>query len=517
MKRTMLIATLSVSASTIALAGARDASACGGCFHPPTQTVSDITDERMLLAVSTLQSTLYDQLRYSGSPSDFAWVLPIHGTVDVGLSADVLFDSIDVLTETQINPPLPNCPSPNCFTEGASGSSSVATAPAGAAEPAVTVLVQENVGPYATVQLHATDSSALDNWLAQNGYNVPADVAPVIAEYVAEGFDFLAMKLLPNQGVQAMRPVRVTTPGASLSLPLRMAAVGTGPSIGITIWVVADGRYEPQNFPFFHIDDSALVWDFAMNESNYTTLRVQNEANLMGKGWEIESSITLNEQTIANVILSGGQYYGGGGFGGPVPAPSDPSLDYLPVGDPDAGTDAGVNETAEEVRTADVNALFAGITGPNVRVTRIRTDILHAAMTADFVLQASADQSELSNVRNVTQSVNLSCPLYNGCQVVGTGTPAQAAASIAAGSGQSGSFASGSTSASGTSGSSGPFSGSPGQSGAASDANQSPSSGGCAASAHSSGGAAGALGALAGMLGLIASRALRARRQRRQS
>ena len=521
MNRTKLVAALSVSASAIALAGARDASACGGCFHPPTQTVSDITDERMLLSVSTLQSTLYDQLRYSGSPSNFAWVLPIHGTVDVGLSADVLFDSIDVLTETQINPPAPNCPSPNCSL-GVMSASSGSAAAAGAAEPAVTVLVQENVGPYATVQLHATDSSALDNWLAQNGYNVPADVAPVIAEYVAEGFDFLAMKLLPNQGVQAMRPVRVTTPGASLSLPLRMAAVGTGPAIGITIWVVADGRYEPQNFPFFHIDDSALVWDFAMSESNYTTLRVQNEANLMGKGWEIESSISLNEQTITNVILSGGQYYGGGGFGGPIAAPSDPSLDYLPVGNADAGAEAGATETAEEVRTADVNALFAGITGPNVRVTRIRTDILHTAMTADFVLQASADQSELSNVRNVTQSVNLSCPLYNGCLVVGTGTPAQAAASIAAGAGQSGAFVSGSTGASGSSGSfasgststSGSFSGSPDQSGAASGASQSPGGGGCAASAHSSGGSAAALGAMAGMLGLVGVRIVRSRQRR---
>jgi Uncharacterized protein conserved in bacteria (DUF2330) len=525
MNRAKLIGGLSVCASAIAVAGAHDASACGGCFHPPTQTVSDITDERMLLAVSTQQSTLYDQLRYSGSPSNFAWVLPIHGTVDIGLSADVLFDSIDVLTETQINPPAPNCPSPNCFFAANAAASSGSAASGGLAAPAVTVLKQENVGPYATVQLHATDSSALDNWLAQNGYNVPADVAPVIAEYVAEGFDFLAMKLLPNQGVQAMRPVRVTTPGASLSLPLRMAAVGTGASIGITIWVVADGRYEPQNFPFFHIDDSALVWDFAMSESNYTTLRVQNEANLMGKGWEIESSISLNEQTITNVILSGGQYYGGGGFGGPIAAPSDPSLDYLPAGDPDAGAEAGVTQTAEEVRTADVNALFAGITGPNVRVTRIRTDILHTAMTADFVLQASADQSELSNVRNVTQSVNLTCPLYNGCQVVGTGTPAQAAASIAAGSGQSGSFASGSTSASGSSGSlasgstsaSGSFSGSPDQAGAASGAGQSPGGGGCAASAASSGGSAGALGAIAGMLGLIAGRMLRARRQRRES
>jgi len=476
MNRTTLICGLSVAMSAgVSVAGERDAAACGGCFHPPTQTVSDITDERMLLSVSTLQSTLYDQLRYTGSPSNFAWVLPIHGTVQIGLSADVLFDSVDALTTTQIVPPVPNCPSPSCSLGFPAASANVAGGSSDSAAGSVTVLKQENVGPYATVQLHSTDSSALDNWLAQNGYNVAADVAPVIAEYITEGFDFLAMKLLPNQGVQAMRPVRVTTPGASLSLPLRMAAVGTGVTVGITIWVVSDGRYEPQNFPFFHIDDSALVWDFSTSSSNYTALRQQDEAQYKGKGWEIESSITLNEQLITSVILSGGQYYGGG-YGGGIAAPAeDPSLDYLPVGDPDAGVDGGddggATETAEEVRTDDVTALFAGMAGPNVRVTRIRSDIAHAAMTADFVLQASADQSELSNVRNVTRSVNLTCPVYNGCSVVGTGTPAQAAASVA-----------------------GP--------------------GGCSASLPPRRGAAATLGVIAGALGLVAARLLRARRRR---
>jgi hypothetical protein len=519
-----------VSTSALGLAGEQQAAACGGCFHPPTQTVSDITDERMLLSVSPLQTTLYDQLRYTGNPTSFAWVLPIRGTVDVGLSADVLFDSIDVLTETQIIPPEPNCPSPNCFFAVAGAAASSGTSSdVGPPESPVTVLKQENVGPYATVQLHSTDSSALDAWLAQNGYNVTPDVAPVIAEYITEGFDFLAMKLLPNQGVQAMRPVRVTTPGASLSLPLRMAAVGTGPEVGISIWVVADGRYEPQNFPFFHIDDSALVWDFAMSQSNYTTLRLQDEANLKGKGWEIESSISVNEQTITSVILSGGQYYGGGGLGGFVaPAPADPSLDYLPIpASGDAGTEAGAGQTAEEVRTADVNALFAGMTGPNVRVTRIRSDILHSAMTADFVIQASADQSELSNVRNVTQSVNLTCPLYNGCTQVGTGTPAQAAASIAATSGSagtsgtistsgsvvaSGSFAEDAAAPGSDASTSGSFVGSAGQAGVGTPKGTE-NGGGCVASAPTSRGSAATLGAMAGLLGLFGVRIVRSRRR----
>jgi hypothetical protein len=507
MNRSKLALGVVAAISAVGVAGERRASACGGCFHPPTQTVTDITDERMLLSVSATQSTLYDQIEYSGSPSSFAWVLPIHGTVTVGLSADVLFDSIDTLTATQINPPPQNCPAPtNCTVP--SGAAAFAAADGGALG-SVQVLAQANVGPYSTVQLHSSDSTALDNWLTSNGYNVPAAIQPILDAYVMEGFDFLAMKLLPNQGVQAMRPVRVTTPGASLSLPLRMASIGTGAITGITIWVVADGRYEPQNFPFFHIDDSQLVWDWSANLSNYTTLRVQQESKLKNAGWEIESSIALNQQLITGVIMSGGQYYGNGFSTLP---PSDAAQDYVPVGAADAGTDAGY-ESAEQVRADDVAALFAGLTGSTVRVTRMRSDIAQAAMTTDFVLQASTDQSELSNVRNITQSVNLTCPVYNGCNVVGTGTPGQAQASVDGG-GTPGASGSGGFSSGSGSGTSNASSGGGGGSGGGTSGG---SSSGCTASAPGTTGHGVAFGALAGMLGLAVGRVIRARRRRPQS
>jgi hypothetical protein len=511
MNRTTVVIGLSLTTSALAVFAERDAAACGGCFHPPTQSVTDITDERMLLAASTTQSTLYDQIEYTGNPTSFAWVLPIHGTVDVGLSADVLFDSIDALTATQIIPPEPSCPPPpSCFTFGGAASAPVSAESEDAG--AVIVTKAENVGPYATVQLHSTDSSALDNWLAQNGFNIPSDVVPVISEYVAEGFDFLAMKLLPNQGVQAMRPVRVTTQGGSLSLPLRMAAVGTGATVGITIWVVSDGRYEPQNFPFFHIDDGQLVWDFKANLSNYTTLRAQNESALGGKGWEIESSIALNQQLITNVILSGGQYYGGGsgGFGGAPVAPAAADQDYLPIGAADAGADAGAYQSAEDVRTADIAALFAGLSGSTVRVTRMRSDISHTAMTKDFVLQASSDQSELSNVRNVTQSVNFVCPSYGSCPPGSddaddgddaSGDDASSGGRFTAGS----SFGQGNGIGAGTSGNASGGRGAGESAGAG--------GGGCVASPPSNGGAAAGIGALAGLLGIALVRGVRTRRR----
>jgi hypothetical protein len=101
----------------------------------------------------------------------------------------------------------------------------------------------------------------------------------------------------------------------------------------------------------------------------------------------------------------------------------------------------------------------------------MRSDISHAAMTTDFILQASADQSELSNVRQVTQSINLQCPIYLNCSVVGYGSPAQAEA---AGTG---------------------------------------ASGGCVASAKSNREPAISFGAIAGMIGLVVVRVVRSRRQ----
>src|SRR5581483_12066091 len=125
--------------------------ACGGCFHPPfgpSMSGTVVTDHRMIFSVSPAQTTLYDQIKYTGDPSDFAWVLPIKGTVDVGVSSDALFAAIDAVTTTTIVAPPEGCPPPptcgccNCFGALATGPTT------SSAPPPVTVLSQSTVGPY---------------------------------------------------------------------------------------------------------------------------------------------------------------------------------------------------------------------------------------------------------------------------------------------------------------------------------------------------------------------------------
>jgi len=372
---------------------ADDARACGGTFEGPSQNGDLVSQHRMIFSVSPQQTTLYDEIEYQGNPASFAWVLPVHGQVQVGLSSDAVFAALDSATQTTIQSPnLPPCASCSCgeFGSADAGASLNGGSSSGGGH-GVTVTSQQVVGPYDTVQLQSTDPTALSNWLTANGFAVPAAVQPVIAAYVAEGFDFLALKLQPGQGVQAMRPVSVTTTGAGLSLPLRMVAAGTGPTVSITLWVVAQGRYEAANFPNFVIDPSALVWDFSVEKSNYQAVVQQKESAGSFATWQTESSLDVSPYQIENPVLS-----------------DDASADYEAI----PASDAGVpGQTAEEVRQADLATLFPGADQSTVRITRMRADLNQAALAADLTLQASADQSALSNFYQVTQSVNApACP-----------------------------------------------------------------------------------------------------------
>ena len=422
------VATLAAAAAIFAPTG--EAKACGGCFHDPTDNPSVVTDHRMILTISQNQTTLYDQVKYQGDPKSFAWVLPIHGNVKVGLSADVVFASLDALTATQVRAPQLNCPAPpSCPGNDYGPTASAAQDGGAAATPSdgVTVTKNEVVGPYESVQLSATSPAALENWLTTNHFVVPADVKPIVDAYQKEGFDFLALKLLPGQGVQSMRPVRVTMPGASPALPLRMVSAGTGLQVGITLFVIADGHYEPANFPSFLIKDDELVWDWSTNLSNYRTLRTAKEVATKNHAWELESSMGVPTYAIQDAVLSGGQVFGGGFGGGPGGYRAPAEADYSGVPATDGGA-AGA--TPDQVRDADVAALLEGQM-PTPRITRLRTDLAHDALSVDLSLNASQDQGEVSNIRQASKDLNRPpCPTYEPCPLglagfVGAGCAAQ--------------------------------------------------------------------------------------------
>jgi hypothetical protein len=374
MKKSKLI--LGASFSLSLFAAAPDARACGGCVVPPLQS-TQVTGHRMILAASKTQTTLYDQIEYAGSPESFAWFLPIKGEVDVGLSADAMFAYLGDESQVVVYPP--ELPCVNRYDD------SVATADAAgepsddgggvyvAPEDPVNVIAQEVVGPYETVQIESEKPGALTQWLVDHGYDVPEDVQPIIDDYQSEGFGFLAMKLVPGEGVNSMRPVRVTTPGGGLGLPLRMVAAGTGAITPVTLYVVSEGRYEVDNRPNLRINEYLVAWDWDNDISNYREIRDGMADGSDGLGWVTESAIRFNTSRLVNQVSMTIEINPG-------------TTDW---GDPEAGVSEA--DAAKE----DLDVLFSGMLESEIWLTRMYARLSRPALAEDLMLRAAAEQEEI--------------------------------------------------------------------------------------------------------------------------
>jgi hypothetical protein len=474
----LLVASLVLAAA--AALPSSDARACGGCFHEASTTQTTVvTGHRMAFAISPTHSVLWDQIQYSGSPGDFAWVLPVKGGAVLELSNDAWFETLDAATSAQIVAPRLNCPvnygpvddygygnsgnSRGCcgssatdfYGTGGSSGGGGSTSHSAPPPPPVTVTHEGTVGPYETVTLHANVPNALPNWLTSHNYAIDPTVAPIIDAYTQEGFDFIALRLQPGQGVQQMKPVRVVTPGMSPSLPLRMVAAGTGANVDITLFVIGEGRWEAQNFPNAEVDPGSITWDFTAQGSDYGT---QRQNLLIANGGRTWNNAFANQGSLLSQDTSGGvptfitvgnqgyptlaQAYAQQGVldGEAMPADLSGCLDGFgsdatsPVqvfdcsngtgmdGGTDGGVDGGTGVPCSALPVGDLpSTAFAcgplddiavalvGLHPRDVWLTRLEAALPRSALATDLTLQASSQQTPVSNVFNVIKSKNSTC------------------------------------------------------------------------------------------------------------
>jgi hypothetical protein len=409
------------------------ARACGGCFHPAVSTEKTVvTDHRMAFAVSPTQTVLWDQIHYSGNPAEFAWVLPVRQGARIELSNDAWFAALDASTEPVILIPPDNTGggTSGCALMGCGSSQAMAGAVSGGP---VQVVSQSVVGPYETVTLRATDPNALLDWLTLHGFAIQPVNAPMVDAYVSEGFDFIALRLRPQCNEQSMQPVRVITPGATPTLPLRMVAAGVGASVGITLYVITEGRMHPQNFPDAKIDYSRLSWSLTQQRSNYQELSVEAMATANGGAWitEYADQPQLVQGSFGGSTGSGGPasaqnpgladaYFGlctAAGTGALTDAPPcPPPQPFDAGGETDAAADGSGEAAAADAAPPDASpaepsgpadcpgfddmaVALNGMHTADVRITRLRAFLPVAALgQGDLVLEAAPEQGKVTNV-----------------------------------------------------------------------------------------------------------------------
>lgn len=251
---------------------ARPAAACG-CFAA-TQVASPVVQagEKILFAQQNGMIVMQVQVQYSGSPSDFGWLLPLPavsmtsaGMPGIDVGSQEVFDVLSQLTQPTYSLTTLPCgaSSSSAFGCGASTNFSAAgeDAPGGISPQVPSPLVkQSSVGPYEYAILKADSKTEMFSWLMTHGYVIPAGTDSAVAPYIRPGGYFLALRLKAGQTTGDLQPVVLRYQSDLPTVPINLTAASATPNLGILIWVLGPARAIPRNYNSTVIDDAQLDW-----------------------------------------------------------------------------------------------------------------------------------------------------------------------------------------------------------------------------------------------------------------
>jgi hypothetical protein len=487
--------------SGVLLAGhEKEAAACGACYANQSESTI-VNDHRMALKLSQNVTVLWDQIAYSGNPTEFAYVIPARPGTRLEVSNDGWFAALDASTRPIIMAPQngggfgggsyggggggggrPTSGQTTRTTGGDEGSGGCCSggsddamfaesapswgenggasmgssssgaggdsAPAEAAADPVQILSQAVVGPYETVTLRSEDPEALFEWLQANGFAIPDESKPIVEDYVTAGLDFIAMRMRPSptQQARAMEPIRILSPGADPTLPLRMMRIGSGANLGVTLFVIAEARYQAKTFPNVAIDPSKIIWDYSKSKSNYVELSKAAMTSGDGRGWLTEyaqqptlyrtgsvgqsgmignpgladaydSTCPPKTQYVgsdastsfdASVAFDAGKEGGAISDGGSADASTSDGGGSVDGGTADAGPPPTLPPRTRTLQCDDLDLATEDLSVPDVWVTRMRAFLPNAAMDQPLVLEPVAGNGIVDNVHYASTSGTVS-------------------------------------------------------------------------------------------------------------
>lgn len=251
-------------AAAVGLAPAA-ASACGGFFCSATPV--DQQAERIVFVQedeTTLRAIV--EIQYQGDRTNFAWVVPVPSVPELDTFYPQAFQALDLATQPVYNPPW------QCLPQFEGDAAADGGAPNADEDGEVMVLDRRAVGPFDTATIESRDPDALVEWLRTNDFRIPEAMEPFIALYTNEGLKFLAMKLLPDQDVAAIRPISMRYAAQGPAVPLRLTAVAALLEMGVKVWVLGDGRFGPMNVPDLEVPVERVRFDAWTWQTNYSAL-----------------------------------------------------------------------------------------------------------------------------------------------------------------------------------------------------------------------------------------------------
>ncbi len=279
------------------LASPPRAEACGGFFCNQGAPVNQ-NAERIIFAKNADGTvTAVVQILYSGPSERFAWVLPVPGTPDVGVSSNIAFQNLQNSTNPVYR--LQQRIEGRCADAGTARSG----APTGASFDSGVSVEQEgdevrvvdsgSVGPYDFVNISVDPgasqvSDVAIDWLQDNGYDVDDMGRTTLGPYLEAGMNLLAFRLTKGTETGSIRPIMLTYETERPSIPIRPTAVAADDDMGVMVWVLGGARAVPVNYRTLELNEALINWFNPNSTYNDVVIAAANEAG--GQGFVTEMS-----------------------------------------------------------------------------------------------------------------------------------------------------------------------------------------------------------------------------------
>jgi hypothetical protein len=271
--------------SGLALGGAAalvpaEASACGGffCDGGPQPMAVDQTGEDILFIANGETVEVHIRIQYMGDPENFAWVIPVLSVpTDFNVGSEAFFDNIKNASVPTygITTQRDDCSLPDAGessdTGAATAGSTSGTSDGGfdtdGEDPGPTIYAMETVGAFEITVLGDGDVQEVMTWLNDNGYQQDPAAEPILAEYIAEGHLFAAIKLNGGAGLDELHPIALTFDHSEPCVPLRLTRIAATDDMDVRAFFLGDGRVVPKTYR--HVLVNPLKIDWINQPANY--------------------------------------------------------------------------------------------------------------------------------------------------------------------------------------------------------------------------------------------------------
>jgi len=259
------------------------------------------TGETILFVLDGAEIEVHIQIAYDPATeaAQFAWVVPVTALPEFSVGSQQLFSNL--LAGTVPSYGLGNYfePCDDSFGEGGEGCDEGAGTGGGddtsdhldigsLPPPPPEVVLHTTVGAFEVFVLDGGTVDGVMQWLGDNGFQQDAAAEPILGEYLAEGFLFVAFRLATDAEAAEIHPITLRMPTTEPCVPIRLTRIAAKEDMDIRAFFLADGRVSALNWRHVTLNPLKLDWmGLGANYREVVTMAVDEpEAN--GHAWVTE-------------------------------------------------------------------------------------------------------------------------------------------------------------------------------------------------------------------------------------